>query len=80
MEHIYSGMRSLKHDMKNTLAVVMQLALGTENAENAELKTYLNELNQTMDRLEMKFRTGNTVVDTLLNMKYHEITRSLPKI
>ena len=37
MEHIYSGIRSMKHDMKNTLSVIMQLATGNEETENAAL-------------------------------------------
>ena len=74
MERIYSGIRSMKHDMKNTLAVIMQLA----GREEAELQTYLSELNQNFDNLEFQFKTGNTVVDTLLNMKYHEAIRTIP--
>ena len=76
MERIYSGIRSMKHDMKNTLAVIMQLA----GREKAELQTYLSELNQNFDNLEFQFKTGNTVVDTLLNMKYHEAIRIIPDI
>ena len=76
MERIYSGIRSMKHDMKNTLAVIMQLA----GREEAELQTYLSELNQNFDNLEFQFKTGNTVVDTLLNMKYHEAIRIIPDI
>mgnify|MGYP001051122594 FL=1 len=33
-----------------------------------------------MDRLEFRFKTGNTVVDTLLNMKYHEIASTVPDL
>ena len=76
MERVYSGIRGMKHDMKNTLSVIMQLAGGKEK----ELQAYLEELNQTMDRLEFRFKTGNTVVDTLLNMKYHEIIRTVPDL
>ena len=76
MERIYSGIRSMKHDMKNTLAVIMQLA----GREEAELQTYLSELNQNFDNLEFQFKTGNAVVDTLLNMKYHEAIRTIPDI
>ncbi len=76
MEHIYSGIRSMKHDMKNTLSVIMQLA----GKEEEELQKYLAELNQNFDRLEFQFKTGNTVVDTLLNMKYHEVIRTIPDI
>ena len=76
MERVYSGIRGMKHDMKNTLSVIMQLASGKEE----ELQAYLEELNQAMDRLEFRFKTGNTVVDTLLNMKYHEIIRAVPDL
>ncbi|RKJ45993.1 ATP-binding protein, partial [bacterium 1XD42-8] len=76
MERIYSGIRGMKHDMKNTLSVIMQLASGKEE----ELQAYLEELNQTMDRLEFRFKMGNTVMDTLLNMKYHEIIRTVPDL
>lgn len=79
MEHIYSGVRSMKHDMKNTVSVIMQLAL-KEGKANTELESYLHELNQTMDRLEFQYKTGNSVVDILLNMKYHEVSRMLPQI
>lgn len=73
MERVYSGIQGMRHDMKNTISLIMQLAAGKEE----ELQAYLEELNQTMDRLEFRFKTGNTVVDTLLNMKYHEIASTV---
>lgn len=76
MERVYSGIRGMRHDMKNTISVIMQLAAGKE----AGLQAYLEELSRTMDRLEFRFKTGNTVVDTLLNMKYHEITKAVPDL
>ena len=80
MEHIYSGVRSMKHDMKNMLSVIMQLALNEEGQSNGELQNYLSELNQTMGRLDFRYKTGNSVVDVLLNMKYHELNRTMPDI
>lgn len=80
MEHIYGGVRSMKHDMKNTLSVIMQLAGTDASKSNEELQNYLLELNQTMDRLDFQYKTGNSVVDVLLNMKYHELTRSMPEV
>ena len=76
MERIYSEIRGMKHDMKNTLAVILQLSM----EEKGELQEYLADLNQTFDRLDMRFRTGNTVADTLLNMKYHEAMRLVPDL
>ncbi len=75
MERIYSGIRGMKHDMKNTLAVIQRLSA---EEGNEELQEYLSELNRGFEKLEVRFRTGNTVVDTLLNMKYHEAVRDVP--
>ncbi|MBD5551720.1 MAG: GHKL domain-containing protein [Lachnospiraceae bacterium] len=75
MEHLYAGVRSLRHDMKNTMAVLMRLSAADDRSEKAEFTAYLAELNRSFDRLELQFRTGNAVADALLNMKYHEISR-----
>ena len=75
MERIYSGIRGMKHDMKNTLAVIQRLSAGEGGGE---LQEYLSELSRGLEKLEVRFRTGNTVVDTLLNMKYHEAMRDMP--
>lgn len=80
MERIHSGIRGMKHDMKNTLSVIQRLSAGSGGAENGELQAYLSDLNQSMERLDVRFKTGNTVVDTLLNMKYHEAERDVPGI
>jgi len=80
MERIYSGIRGMKHDMKNTLTVIQRLSAGKGEAENAELQAYLADLNQSFENLEVCFKTGNTVVDTLLNMKYHEAVRDVPDL
>lgn len=80
MERLYSGIRGMRHDMKNTLSVISQLAEGEGEGKEEELKVYLQELNQAMDRLEFRFRTGNAVVDALLNMKYHEILTKVPDL
>lgn len=63
MERIHSGIRSMRHDMKNTLAVILRLA--GQGDDNAELQEYLSELNRNFDSLEMRYKTGNAVVDTL---------------
>ncbi|MDE6635171.1 MAG: GHKL domain-containing protein, partial [Lachnospiraceae bacterium] len=76
MERIYCEIRGMKHDMKNTLAVIRQLSV----EEHGELNEYLSGLDRTFDRLEMRFRTGNTVSDILLNMKYHEAVRLIPDL
>ncbi len=76
MERIYSGIRSMKHDMSNTIYVIQQLSV----EKNNELQAYLGELNSNLKKLEIRYKTGNTVVDTLLNMKYHEAKEKLPDL
>lgn len=94
MEHVYASVRSMKHDMQNTISIIMQLTAGIEDAEADNgggsscghngsiqaLQEYLSELGHSFDTLEFRYRTGNAVVDTLLNMKYHEISRILPEL
>lgn len=77
-KRVQSGIRSMKHDMKNTLAVIMQLTSKEEGKE--ELYHYLSGFNQTMNSLEYRFHTGNTVVDVLLNMKCHETMFVIPDL
>lgn len=86
IDHVYAGMRSVKHDMKNTLAVLVQLASQEEGQrsgemqENPQLQTYLAELNQAMKQFEPEFQTGNNVVDILLHLKYQDALRTLPDL
>lgn len=79
-ERLYSGIRNIKHDMRNTLSIVMRLASGNEGEENGELKAYLEGLNHELDKLDFHYRTGNAVVDALLNMKYYEIQCEMPEL
>ncbi len=77
LERLYSGVRSMKHDMKNQLAVLGSLI---ERQDREELPGYLEQLNQTLGKLDVPFQTGSTVVDSLLSMKYHEICEKLPHL
>ncbi len=80
VERVYSGVRSMKHDMKNSLSIIMHLAFKNQENENVELQEYLRELNHKMEQLELQFKTGNGVVDTLLSIKYHEIKDRMPDL
>jgi len=80
LERINSGVQSMKHDMKNTLSIIQRLAFRDGEGKNVELQTYLSELNHTFEKLDVRFKTGNTMVDTLLNMKYHEAIREVPDL
>lgn len=79
-ERVYSDIRRIKHDMKNTVSVIMRLSDLKVGEENMELKKYLAELSGDLEKSESLFKTGNTVADTLLNIKYHEAKRYIEEL
>ena len=93
MERLYRSAQSVKHDIKNTLAVLARLS-DEEAARQAlrapggndgsrvgeEYSDYLAQLNRSFEKLELRFRTGNAVADALLNMKYHEAVQEMPDL
>ena len=78
LDRVYAGIRSMKHDMKNQLAVLNGLIHRKDN--DKVLPDYLNQLNQTVGKLDFPFQTGSAVVDSLLSMKYHEACENIPGI
>lgn len=77
-ERVYAGVRAMKHDMKNQLAVVAELA--GQSGTQTELQVYLTQLNRTLSKLDFPCRTGSAVVDTLVGIKFHEMGERIPGI
>lgn len=76
-ERVYSELRQIKHNMKNTLSVITQLSERNDKSAQKELKEYLSEISSDLDKTDLQFKTGNAVADALLNMKYHEAKRCI---
>lgn len=68
IESLYSGMRSIKHDMQNHLLCLKSLA---NNNNIEEIKKYLQLLGQTIEKLNYKIKTGNVISDAIINEKYN---------
>lgn len=77
-ERIWSGVRSIKHDMRNTLSVAMRMA--EQEGGGERLQAYLGQLNLSLEAFEPEFRTGNAVADALLDMKCHEARKQIPDL
>lgn len=69
------SIRSAKHDMKNHIAVLTQLAADVEG--HSELKNYLAELGERTGQLDARFSTGLAAIDALLGGKEREARRRL---
>lgn len=77
-ERVYAGVRAMKHDMRNQLAVLAEL---TERpGARAEFETYLEQMNRMLGQLEFPCRTGSAAVDTLFGIKCHEMQERVPGI
>lgn len=77
-ERVYAGVRTMKHDMKNQIAVITELM--DHSQARAELQNYLEQMNNTLSALDFPCRTGNAAVDTLVGIKYHEMRERIPDV
>lgn len=77
-ERVYAGVRAMKHDMKNQLAVAAELAGRTDARDG--LQAYVAQINRTLGELEFPYSTGSAAVDTLVGIKYHEMRERVPGI
>lgn len=75
VENIYSIMRRWKHNWHNQIQV---LSAYLESGEYDRAKTYLEDIHQAIQQIDTVVKTGNTLVDAVLNskvslMKSHKI-------
>lgn len=66
VENMYRTMRGWKHDWHNQLQV---LSAYLDSGEYKRAREYLDEVNQAVLQIDTVIRTGNTMVDAILNSK-----------
>lgn len=72
IEQLYTGIRSMRHDMQNYLFDIKSLlaAQGIDVEENgSELAGYFSGIGASLDTLKFSIHTGNPVTDVVLNGK-----------
>ncbi len=65
---LYNGIRSVIHDVNNHLACLKALA---EDNSVEEMKRYLNNIGETVSKLDIRIKTGNSISDAVINEKYN---------
>lgn len=85
VQNIYNTMRGWRHDYRNHISV-MQASLKMNNL--SELENYLSELNSDLNTVDTVIKTGNVMVDAILNSKLSladkkniktDVTATVPK-
>ncbi len=68
IENLYAGIRGMRHDMKNYIADMDALIKQSESKSEVTeaLQQYLSSLQVSVDKLDIKFRTGNPVTDVVV--------------
>ena len=59
--------RRIKHDMKNHIICINEL-LGKNRLQ--ELKEYIDDLKEDIEGIDSSIRTGNVILDSIINEKY----------
>lgn len=59
--------RRIKHDMKNHIICISELL---DKNKIEEVKKYVNELKENITSIDNNFKTGNIVLDSIINEKY----------
>ena len=57
MEHLYDGVRSVKHDMKNHMAVLQNLIRKKYSGEDEEIRQYFEGMYQSVEQLDSRVHT-----------------------
>ena len=70
LEHLYDGIRSVKHDMKNHMAVLQNLIQKRYSGEDEEIQQYFEGMYQSVEQLDNRVHTGNAVSDAVVESKF----------
>lgn len=85
VENIYKTMRGWRHDYHNHIQAMKALtaraqSLETDNLYLQQLDDYLNSLNQDLTTVDTVLKTGNIMVDAILNSKLSLISSKNIKV
>lgn len=72
LEHLYSGIRGLKHDIGNHVGIIENLLI---KKDYVEAKKYLHTLKGRVNVLEYEAKTGNPITDVVIGERAKEAQR-----
>lgn len=80
MEHFYRGIRSVKHDMRNQIAVLEQMLGKQEQVKSSLVSQYFEDMQRTLTQLERTIHTGNAVSDAVVESKFQNAAARVENI
>lgn len=72
VEHLYDGIRGVRHDMKNHMAVLQNLFKKNlaDSGAAGELRKYFEDMDAAVGQLDSRVHTGNAVCDAVISSKF----------
>lgn len=68
IDGIFLSIKKVIHDMHNHISCLRNLA---DHNNLEEIKKYLHNISETVDKLDFKIKTGNPICDAIINEKYN---------
>lgn len=75
MNEVYSDMRGLKHDMRNHLSNMVAFIRSGAGEESDELKKYIGKMEESIDKIDFVYQTGNPITDVIIHQKNQEASK-----
>ena len=72
IQDIYADMRGLRHDMRSHLSNISLFVKSVIGADNEELDHYIEKMEETVNKLDFVYQTGNPIADIIIHQKSQE--------
>ncbi len=69
IQNIYADMRGLRHDLRGHINNIMQYVKKQNNADAEEWNDYIRNMEETVNRLDFGYQTGNPITDIIIHQK-----------
>ena len=76
IQDIYADMRGLRHDLRGHINNITQYVKKQNNTDVEELNDYIKNMEETVNRLDFGYQTGNPITDIIIHQKKQEADRA----
>ena len=76
IQDIYADMRGLRHDLRGHINNITQYVKKQNNTDVEELNDYIRNMEETVNRLDFGYQTGNPITDIIIHQKKQEADRA----
>ena len=76
IQDIYADMRGLRHDLRGHINNITQYVKKQNNADAEELNGYIRNMEETVNRLDFGYQTGNPITDIIIHQKKQDAERA----